>query len=125
METRKYTRILVGVILAAVALHLYENAMRTSGSGFTSGWFAWQMVPYVLILILSRFKALVIPVMPASFIVLAMDLITHYEVFISPSSSTAAIMLIWIPLWNTVVIVPAATFITWLVRRLVYRERRA
>ena len=39
-------------------------------------------------------------------IVAAIDLLNAYSVFIAPTSSTAALNLIWIPFWNLILICP-------------------
>jgi len=108
--------------LAAAALHLYENAVLASG--FSWGWWLWQMMPYAIVLLLARFSRLGIALVPGAALALAIDLWTHYAVFVAPTSSTAALAVIWMPIWNTVVIVPVATGISWLIA-WAWRKNRA
>jgi hypothetical protein len=105
----------------ALVLHLYENLAKTD-QGFSAGWLAWQMLPYVLALALSRARSIGNAVFPAMLMALGFDAITHYEVFIAPTSSTAAIALVWGPLWNTILVIPLATGLAVLFARM---RRRA
>jgi len=107
------------VIALALALHLYENLAKSSGA-FSYGWLIWALVPYVLVLALSCFANTRTAVIAGAVIALVIDAWTHYEVFIEPKGSTAALALIWIPLWNTIIVIPLATFIA----RLVMRHRQ-
>jgi hypothetical protein len=105
-------------IALAIALHLYENVAKSS-TGFSYGWFIWALVPYGLVLALSCFVDTRIPVIAGALLALMLDAWTHYEVFIQPKGSTAALALIWVPLWNTIIVVPMATFLA----RLLMRQR--
>ena len=42
---------------------------------------------------------------------LIIDLFTHYSVFIRPESSTASLSLIWISIWNVLLILPLGLLI--------------
>ena len=59
----------------------------------------------------------------AAFVLVALlvDLWVFHSVFINPTSSTAGLAMIWFPLWNMLIFVPAATWIAW----LIHRRRRA
>ena len=48
---------------------------------------------------------------------LAVDLLVHAEVFVAPQASTSGLLLIFVPLWNDLVLVPAGTIVAWLVLR--------
>jgi hypothetical protein len=52
-----------------------------------------------------------------SALALTVDALVHVEVFIAPQSSTSALLLIFAPLWNDLVIVPAGTTVAWLFGR--------
>lgn len=108
-----------GVLLVAVALHLYENVAKASG--FSYGWFLWALSPYVLVLALSCVPDIKIAALAGGVLALLVDGWTHYEVFVEPKGSTAALALIWMPIWNTLLFVPIATWVT----RLVLRHRRS
>jgi hypothetical protein len=107
------------IVALALALHLYENLAKSSGP-FSFGWLVWALVPYGLALVLSCFATTRTAVVAGAAIALVIDAWTHYEVFIEPKGSTAALALIWMPLWNTIIVVPLATFVA----RLVMRHRQ-
>jgi hypothetical protein len=96
----------------AVALHGYEHFVKSEDSGYA--FFVWAMAPYGLALFLSSFSAVRSAVIAGAVIALAVDLLAHHEVFISPSSSTSALLLLFVPLWSTAIVVPVATFLAWL-----------
>jgi hypothetical protein len=100
----------------ATSLHLYENLSGTSES-FSIGFFCWTLAPHILALVLSCFRATRLPALAGAAVALLMDAWTFHRVFVYPASSTAAIALIWIPLWNILIFVPGATWIAWLINR--------
>jgi len=42
------------------------------------------------------------------------DAWTYYEVFFHPKGSTAALALLWMPIWNPVLVVPIGAFVGWI-----------
>ena len=50
------------------------------------------------------------PGMAGALSALALDLLTFYSVFVAPKRSTAALALLFTPLWSTLVVVPVAVF---------------
>jgi hypothetical protein len=108
-----YACLLIGL---AAALHLYENLVESSES-FSFGWFIWSLVPYVVVLALSSFRATRVPAVAGAAVALLMDVYVFHSVFIAPKSSTASLALIWAPIWNILILVPSATCIAWLIHR--------
>jgi hypothetical protein len=105
-------------VAMAVLLHGYEN-LALSADGFSTTWFLWALFPYGLVLALSCFKGTRKASIAGAVVALLVDGLVHYDVFISPQSSTAALALIWIPIWNTILFVPVAT----MVARLIIRRK--
>ena len=103
-----------GIVVAAAGLHAYENMYKSAGDP-SLGFFLWPMVPYAACLALSAFPGTRVAVIAGGALALAFDFWGYYSVFVNPESSTAALNLLFIPLWNTIIVVPAATFITWAV----------
>jgi hypothetical protein len=110
----------IAIALAAGVLHGYEYFYRSSG-GALFGFLLWSMVPYGLCLVLSSFPATRVAVIVGAGLALAFDAFGHYSVFVNPKGSTSALVLLFIPLWSTIVVVPVATFIA----LLVVQKRRA
>ena len=101
----------LALIAAAFALHGYEGYSGTED--FPAVFFAWSMGPYVLLLAVSSLKPLRAPSIAGAAIALAFDALIHYQVFVHPTSSTAAIALLFAPIWNALVFIPIAVAMAW------------
>lgn len=103
----------VGIAVAAAALHAYARIYNSSGDP-SLDFLVWPMVPYALCITLSAFAGIRVSVIAGAAIALVFDLWGHYSVFVNPDKgSTAALALLFIPLWSTIIVVPVATFIAW------------
>jgi hypothetical protein len=99
------------LVLFGFVLHTYTELVEASS--FTVGFWLWSLSPYIvggLLLVLARQPhaatgALVLPVI--------MDSITFYSVFVAPGGSTAALGLLFVPLWNLVIFVPLGGTVGW------------
>jgi len=103
--------ITLALITGAVALHIYEGTSGTEE--FPIVFFAWAMGPYALLLAVSSLKPLRTPSIAGAAIALAFDALIHYQVFVQPTSSTAAIALLFAPIWNALVFIPIAVAMAW------------
>lgn len=103
------------LLIVAAAFHVFQN-LRMMSADFAVGWFLWALVPYGLVLALSFFEGTRRAVISGAVLALAFDAWNLYEVTRS-TSSTAVLAFIWVPLWNTMIVVPIATFLAWLVMR--------
>lgn len=101
------------LLIVAAAFHVFQN-LRMMSANFALGWFLWASAPYGLVLALSFFEGIRRAVIAGGVLALAFDAWNLYVVAQS-TSSTAALAFIWIPLWNTIIVVPLATFLAWLV----------
>jgi hypothetical protein len=105
----------VVVIALAVALHAYEQLARSSAPSV--GFFLWAMVPYALcFLVLVRSRS-GIPAALGVSVACALDLLAHYDVFVNPTGSTAALALLAVPLWSALLFAPVAMIVAWLAVR--------
>ena len=98
-------------ISVAVAFHVFQN-LRVS-SDFALGWFLWGLTPYGLVLALSFFQSVSSAAVAAAVLALIFDAWSLYGV-VRSTSSTAVLAFIWVPIWNTIIVVPIATFLAWL-----------
>lgn len=106
----------VAVAALGVALHAYETFwLASDGPGF--GFFLWALVPYAMCLVVAMASKSAIPAFAGAVIALLFDLIAHYQVFVHPTSSTAALALIFTPIWNTLIFSPIVMVLAWLVLR--------
>ena len=109
-----------GVLASAIAFHVFQNVTMMSAE-FEHRWFLWALLPYGLVLVLACFEGTRLCVLAGAGVALAADACNYFAVAHS-TSSTAAIAFIWIPLWNTIIVVPLATFIAWLISRQYHRR---
>ncbi len=99
---------------AGVALHLYTAVFKASAdagaSTFLVGLWLFSCAPYGIAAVLVRRRR---PVwaLGAAAASLAADVFMHYSVFIAPKGSTAALGLLFMPLWNLLVIGPAGALV--------------
>ena len=101
-----------GLLVLAIVFHVFQNT-RMMSADFSYSWFLWALLPYGLVLVLSCFEGTRHSVIAGGALALAADAWNYYEVARS-TSSTAALNFIWIPIWNTIIVVPVATFLAWL-----------
>jgi hypothetical protein len=108
----------VAVLLTAlpgVALHVYEQVAKSTG--FSPGWLAWSLFPYVACAAAAAVPACRLPAIAGVVVVLAFDLFIHYSVFVQPRGSTAALAMIFAPLWSTLVFAPLTMLVAWAILR--------
>lgn len=118
---------LLGIAAVGVALHAYTMAFKADGGSslFIAALFAWSAAPYALAVALGG--RVVRPAIAAAYAAAALvgDALMHHAVFIQPKGSTAALGLLFMPLWNLLLIGPAAALLAWLLLRLLANRRRA
>lgn len=104
------------VAAAAAVLHAIE-CFAEGLSDASLGFFVWGMTPYCLCLLISSLGTRRAAPIVGGVLALAADVLVHVEVFVAPQSSTSALLLIFVPLWSNLVIVPAGTIVAWLISR--------
>ncbi len=105
----------LSVMALALALHAYEQLVKSSTPSL--GFFLWAMLPYgVCFVVLVRSRSGVPAALGVS-VALVLDLIAHYDVFVNPTGSTAALALLVVPLWSALLFAPVVMLIAWLVVR--------
>jgi len=103
------------LIAAGFILHTYEAALASAA--FSLGFWIWTLLPYFAGSLLlwgwnkprAALGSLCLPIV--------FDLANHYAVFIKPESSTAALGMLFVPLWNLVLFVPIGGILGWLADR--------
>lgn len=110
-----------------VLLHLYTALFEADGglNLFLIGLLLWSCLPYAAWALCARWPASQTFALGAAAASLAADGFMHYSVFIAPGSSTAAIGLLFMPMWNLIAIGPAVGMAVWGVERLVGVARSA
>jgi len=115
MNTTRLYRLASLVTGLAAALHGYENLAKAAEPSLA--WFLWAMLPYGVCLAIWARSAVGAPALAGVVVALAWDLVAHYDVFVHPTSSTAALAMIFVPLWSTLLFCPIAMFAAWIVGR--------
>jgi hypothetical protein len=103
------------IVAMGAALHAYEQLAKSPDPSV--GWFLWAMMPYAICVLVILLGKSGIPGAVGVSIAFALDVMTHNDVFLNPKGSTAALGLIFVPLWSSVVFAPVAMLIAWLVIR--------
>jgi hypothetical protein len=103
-------------ILAGIGLHGYEHALE-SDNGFSLGFFLWSVMPYGICVAGLAMSWNPLSVGFAASVALGFDLLAHYSVFVHPTSSTAPLVLLFMPVYDTVLWIPAALLLAHLARR--------
>jgi hypothetical protein len=112
-------RAAVTACAAGALLHVYTALFKAEGgfSAFLVGLVVWSCLPYAIAaLVAMRGKRPAIA-LGAALGALAGDLFMHYSVFVAPKGSTAALGLLFMPLWNLLVLAPAGAAVAWAVAR--------
>jgi hypothetical protein len=115
MNTSRTYRYAILIALLALVLHLYEGLVKSAMPSIS--WTLWPLAPYALCLGLWWRSKLGVPALAGVLVAFALDLYAHYTVFINPSSSTDALAMVAIPLYNTVLFCPLAMLIACVVVR--------
>jgi hypothetical protein len=110
-------------ILLGIGLHLYEHA-ALSDNGFSPGFFLWSVLPYGVCIAGLTMAWNPLSLAFAATVALVFDLFAHYSVFVHPTSSTAPLVLLFMPIYDTVLWIPAAMLLAHLARRLLANRMR-
>jgi hypothetical protein len=109
------------VLFLGACLHIYHvftAFIFTEGiSSFSLGLTAWSVIPYIICLIILRSFGSPVKALVAGLFIFIMDILIHVEVFISPSGSTAAVGLVFMPLWNSVLVIPIGCSVGWVIEK--------
>jgi hypothetical protein len=101
---------------ATLALHAYECLHAASRPSL--GFLLWSLVPSAACMLLGSMRRLRTLMVAPTAAALLLDLWNHYAIFINPGSSTAGLGMIFIPLWNLLIVIPLMAFLAHkLVRR--------
>ncbi|SDN27830.1 hypothetical protein [Polaromonas sp. JS666] len=111
---------------AGVLLHVYTAVFRADGglSWFLLGLVLLSCLPYGIAAALTRARRAHLLALGWAIASLLADLYMHYSVFVAPKGSTAALGLLFMPIWNLLVIGPAGAVAVWGCHRLFAAGRR-
>ena len=110
-------------IIALVLIHVGSLLLAAEGpvDGFLVGLLVASALPYALCLALLRWKKSVGPALGGTIAIVLLDAWMYWSVFISPRGSTAALGLLFAPLWKLFMPLPLGAALGFAVERLVRR----
>jgi hypothetical protein len=102
-------------VVAGIALHTYEFTFATgSGSSSFAIWLlAWSVLPFAVALVLSRLRFGPAKAAGFAWASLLGSVYMHFSVFLQPTASTAALGLLFMPLWNLLLLGPVGLLVAW------------
>ena len=109
-------------VFIGLAIFVYVGLFLTHG-GF-SLLNVWPMGPYLILLCIIPFARTPIALLLPTLAVILIDVSVIYEVFVAPSSSTAALILLWMPVWHVIIVIPILFFVGRLIDKVVKNKKR-
>jgi hypothetical protein len=106
-------------IAAAFLLHVYTLGFKAEGgwSWFMVGLLLFSLLPYAIAAKMSRFARLAGSAVGFAVGALIGDLFMHYQVFMVPNGSSAALGLLIMPFWNLLILCPIGALVGWAIAR--------
>lgn len=122
-RNRSRIRIIIYIlIIAGVVIHSKTAFVESSEVDLTSIYLLiWSVIPYILIFI---FRKSLYGSLCAAIIVFIFDLWVHLQVFVFPKSSTAAIDLLIVPLWNLILVIPLSYLIGLMIEKGIEKKKK-
>ncbi|MEZ5514316.1 MAG: hypothetical protein R3F58_10650 [Steroidobacteraceae bacterium] len=102
-----------------------EGELTIAGAAFLGGLLLWSLVPYAVWAGLAILKGQPAPAVGASLATFGVDLFWYYSAFVAPQSSTAALGLLFAPMWNLVLFGPLGAAVSWPTVSLLARRESA
>ena len=98
-----------------VGLHAYTALFKAEGgfSAFLVGLVVWSCLPYAIAALVATRGRRPAIALGAALCALVGDVFMHYSVCVAPKGSTAALGLLFMPLWNLLLLAPAGAAVAW------------
>ena len=113
--TKPPTTLLALAVVGGIALHSYEFTVAT-GSGTSSFAFwllVWSVLPFAVAFALSQSRVGQARAAGYAWASLLGSIYMHLSVFVQPTASTAALGLLFMPLWNLLLLGPVGLLVVW------------
>ena len=108
-----------GVVALGLLLHVIGLALDWGGQppALSLAIMVWSWFPYLIaLLLLVTLNRAVVPLV-AAVGPLLVDATNYFSLFVQTSSSTGSLNLLWMPLWNLIVVGPVGLVIGWTLSR--------
>jgi hypothetical protein len=99
--------------VGGIVLHAFTVLFKAEGGAslFLLGLFLWSCAPYAICIFLALRGTSFLSALGGAALALCADCYMFWSVFLHPKSSTAALGLLFMPLWNLVVFMPLGMLI--------------
>lgn len=121
----------IAICLLGVLLHAYTVLFKAGGGTpyfggilFLIGLFLWSCLPYVIWAVVALARNQSAPAVGAAIATLAFDCYAYYGVFVAPTGSTAALALLFTPLWNLILFGPIGAAVSWPLLHIATKRRQ-
>jgi len=112
--------------LAIVLLGLLLAMITELSSASPNLWlFLWTLLPYVAYGFAATKAKSVGALIGGGLLILGLDIVIHIQVFYFPGSSTDSLVLLTMPFWQSVLIMPIGFLFGWLIERMIAKARRS
>lgn len=107
------------IIAIGILLHVYTYFFESQGGFglFQIQMFLLSVMPYILCFLVWILKKNSVISFTGSIGPLLADLLIYYSVFINPQGSTAPLALLWMPIWNLLILMPTGLLIGYMIDR--------
>jgi hypothetical protein len=125
MKRRSLKIATLTAVTIGISLHVFVAVADFAGQvpALSFALLAWASLPYLIGILLMFGVRRPIISLCAVLAPLIVDVMDIGSTYIAPHSSTAGLNLLWIPLWNMIVVQPTACFIAWILVRTKIRPR--
>jgi len=122
MKQNRLLQIVYALCFGGLILHLRTAFWESSdpGSKYSVGLLIWSMLPYLIIIGVRKITH---GALCAAVVVFLLDLSIHLEAFVWPSSSTAALGLLFMPLWNLILIIPLSFLAVYMIEKRIKKRK--
>ena len=123
MNTDRTRQIVYALCLGGLILHLKTAFWESSEpfDSFSLKLLLLSLTPYVIIIL---FRKASYGALCAAIVVFLFDLFMHLEAFVWPSSSTAALGLLFMPIWNLVFFLPLSFLAGYFIEERIKKRNR-
>ena len=117
MNDQRMRQIVYVLCLGGLILHLKTAFLESAGpiDSFIIKILSMSLAPYVIIIV---FKKFIYGACCAAIVVFLLDLFMHLEAFVFPSSSTASLGLLFMPVWNIVLFLPLSFLAGFIIKKI-------
>ena len=106
------------LVVAGFGLHAYQFYLAEDADESAFGlFFLWPSLPYAACVAVLRNLRFPHAALGGAASILLADLVTHHAVFVRPTDAQSGLLLLFMPLWNLLIIGPIGAVVGWSVGR--------